>query len=162
MIKVTKDALRDGIIAARRKIGTPYRLGADVKPGALAEARELDCSEITKRIYRDYYKVSDFPDLADNQFRYCQKFGIPIFYPLNSKVQPGDLVFLWAKDEDPPRIGHVMMVAGDLDPFCGPMLIEARGAPYRMVTITSLIDVMAWFKDRYAGIYRLLDVTPTL
>jgi cell wall-associated NlpC family hydrolase len=162
MIKITKDALREGIVAARRKIGTPYRLGAEVRPGKLPEATELDCSETTERIYIDYFGDPDFPDGADAQFRYCQKNGTPVFYALNSKPQPGDLVFLWEKDADPPRIGHVMMVIGDLESFCGTMLIEARGAPYRMVTVTSLIDVMAWFKDRFAGIYRLIEVTPPL
>jgi cell wall-associated NlpC family hydrolase len=156
MFKTTPQALKRGAIAAREKIGTPYRLGAEVGPGQLEDARELDCSETTERIYNDYFSIP-LPDGAAAQREYCEKNGKQIPYPLPDAIpQFGDLVFLW--DKDMARIGHVMMLAGTLEPYMGLMLIEARGRPYSMVVITSLDDVMAHFGTRFAGIYRLIEV----
>ncbi|MDQ7798521.1 MAG: NlpC/P60 family protein [Candidatus Edwardsbacteria bacterium] len=155
MVKITPQ-LRDRMaLAARDKIGTPYRLGAEVKPGDLENARDLDCSETTERLYNDYPQIP-LPDGAAAQREYCEKNGKQIPYPLSKDIQPGDLVFLW--DKDMARIGHVMMAIGSMAPFGWPMLIEARGRPYSMVCITSLDDVMAHFGTRFAGIYRLFEV----
>ena len=155
MFKVTIQALRKGAQVVRKKIGTPYRLGAEVKPGKLEDARELDCSEMTDRLFNDYFSIK-LPDGAANQRLYCEKVGKQVPHSLGVAPQFGDLVFLW--DKDMSRIGHVMMVAGDLDPYMGTMLIEARGRPYSMVVITSLDDVLAQFGTRFAGIYRLIEV----
>ncbi len=156
MILITPQLLARAAIAARKKIGTPYRLGAEVAPGQLGNARELDCSETTERIYVDYIDIK-LPDGAAAQLEYCKKNGIAIPYPLpDAKPQFGDLVFLW--DRDMTKIGHVMMVIGNMSPWGWPMLIEARGRPYSMVVITSLDDVMTDFGARFAGIYRLFDV----
>ena len=155
MLKITQQ-LRDRMaLAARQKIGTPYRLGAEVKPGQLENARELDCSETTERLYVDYLGIT-LPDGAAAQREYCEKNGKQIPYPISKDLQTGDLVFLW--DRAMTRIGHVMMVLGSMEPWGWPMLIEARGRPYGMVCITSLDDVMAQFGTRFAGIYRLIEV----
>ena len=155
MVKITPQLLARMALAAREKIGTPYRLGAEVKPGDLENARELDCSETTERLFVDYLGIK-LPDGAAAQREYCEKHGKQIPYPISKDLQPGDLVFLW--DKDMTKIGHVMMVIGSMAPFGWPMLIEARGRPYGMVCITSLDDVLAQFGTRFAGIYRLIEV----
>lgn len=155
MHKVTIQALRKGALVVRKKIGTPYRLGVEVKPGQLEDARELDCSEMTQRSYNDDFSIP-LPDGAAAQREYCERNGKQVPHSLGVLPQFGDLVFLWKADMS--AIGHVMMVAGDLDPYMGSMLIEARGRPYSMVVITSLDDVLAQFGTRFAGIYRLIEV----
>ena len=83
----------------RSRIGTKYKLGAEIQPGQENTAPETDCSEEVEAAYR--VAGLTIPDGSPYQFNAC----VPIKVP-----KPGDLGFLWSDKWG--RIGHVMVYMG--------------------------------------------------
>lgn len=92
-----EDRQRAAVVAyMRSKIGTPYKLGAEVAPGQEAEAGLLDCSESVEAAFRVAGMV--IPDGSPYQYDHCRPVKAP---------KLGDLGFLWSDKWG--RIGHVMV-----------------------------------------------------
>ena len=115
----------------RAQIGKPYRLGAEVKPGAEWDAYDLDCSEATEAAFR--IACLPLPDGAQNQFNATQ----PV-----KEGRPGDLHFLWSDKR--AMIGHVMVDSG-----AGTVIhaVGGRGVVEDPLTMWSVIP-------RYRGVRR--------
>lgn len=71
------------VARARGRLGVPYRLGAEYRPGAAAPAA-TDCSELVQDAFGS--EGLDIPDGAVNQFGYCR--------PVRNAPGAADLGFL--------------------------------------------------------------------
>jgi hypothetical protein len=134
----------------------------ETAPGAQrAGIRNIDCSELAERSVVDYLEIKDYPDYSLNQLAYCRQHGREIDWQ-REKVQSMDLVFLTPGHAG--GMGHVAIALGVLLPSQGGgiMLIEARSEPWNHVTYTPLDLFVKQFGARFAGVWRLIEIVPSV
>ena len=128
----TADAGEAVLLAARSRIGAPYRYG-----GAGPDA--FDCSGLVAYAHRQLGVA--VPRTAAQQF--AAAMPVP-----RSELRPGDLVFFRL---DSRQVSHVGIYAGDNRFVHAPQ----SGGHVRMASLDD-----DYFRDRYAGAGRLHAATP--
>ena len=129
----TLDRRRLIVHNAERLIGEPYYWGgrSPVDPHGLNKraAHGLDCSGLVNLAYRT--AGVDIPRDAHEQFLRAQRVNAP---------QPADLIFL-SERNNPARIVHVMLYAGDGDLIEGP----GTGSAVRRIAVEQRLGhAMDW------------------